>query len=256
VNIVATTTIKTEFGPDFAAVKRQSAPCRNITDLGINMTWGEPGRRHQARLYWNAKELPTRSLTFEQVLIHEEDTLGTFPHQPAFARVTEVGKFYPFSAYLLHLYAQKEAGRDVLEVLTELSRLLPQKRTESPITGKLNAVLEKDGFRVTNRITEPARALLDIGWVSADSDFRFFVGILEVKTDGPRLKAQWVLPGLIGINHLLQGEFQKRSASLADCLAEEYAKQVIAELQPQKHGKQTLHVRNHDCPGLPERVNS
>ena len=253
-NTVATNILKTEFGPNFTAVKRQSSPSRNITDLGINMTWGEPGRRHQARLYWNAKQ-STSSLTFEQVLIHEEDTLGTFQHQPAFARVTEVGTFYPFSAYLLHLYAQKEAGRDVFEALTELSRLLPQKRTESPITGQLNTGLELVGFRVTNRITEPAMALLDIGWVSG-SGFRFFVGILEVKTDGQRLQAQWVLPGLIGINHLLQGEFQKQCASLASCLAEEYAKQVFAELQPQKHGKQTLHAWNHDCSVLPERVNS
>jgi len=256
VNTVATTTIKTELGPNFAAVKRQSAPSRNITDLGINMACGEPGRRQQARLYWNAKELPTRSLTFEQVLIHEEDTLGTFPHQPAFARVTEVGTFYPFSAYLLHLYAQKEAERGVFEALSELSRLLPQKRAESPITGLLNADLEKDGFRVTNRITEPARVLLDIGWVVADSGFRFFVGILEVKTDGQRLQAQWVLPGLIGINHILRGEFQKRCNSPAACLTEAYAKQVLAEIQPQKHGKQTLHAWNHDCSVLPERVNS
>ena len=152
-NTVATNILKTKLGPEFAAVKRQSAPSRDTTDLGINMTWGEPGRRHQARLYWNAKQ-STSSLTFEQVLIHEEDTLGTFPHQPAFARVTEVGTFYPFSAYLLHLYAQQEVGRKVFEALTELSRLLPQKLMESPITGQLNADLEKDGFRVTNRITE------------------------------------------------------------------------------------------------------
>ena len=98
--------------------------------------------------------------------------------------------------------------------------------------------------------------LLDIGWVAANSGFRFFVGILEVKSDGQRLQAQWVLPGLIGINHLLCGEFQKRCASPAICLAEAYVKQVLAELQPQKHGKQTLHAWNNDCSGVPERVNS
>ena len=214
-----------ELGPVFAAVKRQSPPDRMITDLGITMSWGNPMKRHQARLYWNAREHAPKSCAFEQVVLHEEDCPDVFAYQPSLARKTPIGTFYPLTAYLRHLYILGDVNRDVFQALAELGRLLP-KSSVTRHTGRLHADLEIGGFNITSVIQEADRVMVCVNWMDGEGRHSFFVGIMELKPTTQDPSGQWILPGQVGVNHLLMARFEKVCDCLSDCLTPEFRQQI------------------------------
>jgi hypothetical protein len=226
-------------GPVFVSAKRQEAPCRMITDLGIIMYWGPPEKRRQARLYWNEKT--TKITSFEQVVLHEEDTPESFIYQEYLAHKTKLGTFYSLTAYLRHLYRQNKVNRPIIPALIEVDQLLPIDSASTRLTGRLNTDLEIKGFHITTAMKLNSRVLLDVGWKTQKGHLSYFTGVLEVKltTKGPT--AQWVLPGQVGVNHLLMAEFNQVCPSPADCLAPEFQKEIFAGIRPIKTAK---HVKS------------
>lgn len=227
-------------GPVFGSIKRQEAPYRNITDLGILMSWGHPKKRHQSCLYWNGKE-KHRKNSFEQVLLHEEDAPESFSYQSSDACKTAVGMFYPLTAYLREIYIRGEVNRNLFQALTELDPLLPVASKQPRHTGRLSSELEIGGFYVTTFLKLPDRVMLDVGWKAQKGNLTYFTGILEVKPFLHGFSSQWRLPGPFGVNHLLMSEFSTLCPNPADCLNPEFQQQVFDGIPPTKPAK---HVKS------------
>ncbi len=210
-----------ELGPFFAHVKHQSHPSPKLLDLGIQMRWGAP--RHSARLFRNLRDHAPYAFGFEDVVIHEEDAIGDFDYQPSYARRTAVGTFYPLSAFIAALYERRRANRNIFTALVELDRLLPAERPVTtrdivnfcqslgeakplppecqadPLTHLLTRDLEARGFRITRRIAQQGRIMLDIGWLPKPSARVFFTGILELRPTGSGIAGRWMPPGPCGV---------------------------------------------------------
>jgi hypothetical protein len=223
--------------------------------LGIEMRWGWP-RRH-ARLYRNIRDYAPYIFDLECVVIHEEDAPEGFSYQAHQARQTSVGMFYPLTAYMLARYSVRAMNRSIFAALGELEPLMPSERhvtskefanfcktlgrakplppepRAEPPTGLLNEDLEAQGFRVTGRLADAGRALLNISWLARSGGHWFFVGILEFRAaDGADggLAGQWRLPGPCGVNHLLRREFEQMCAGLSACLSPAGRGHCLAEI--------------------------
>ena len=261
----------TELGPSFAHVKRQSHPNPKLLDLGIQMRWGAP--QHSARLYRNLRDHAPYAFSFEDVVIHEEDAIEDFDYQPSYTRRTAVGTFYPVSAFIAVLYERGRANRHIFAALVELDRLLPAERPVTardivnfcqslgeakplppehqvnPPTDLLARDLEARGFRITRRIAQEGRVMLDIGWLP---NFRwlpkpgarvFFTGILELRPTRSGIAGQWMLPGPCGVNHLLRREFEQLCKGPGACLTPAGRRRCLADVQPlPRDGNKAKHI--------------
>lgn len=235
-----------ELGPTFASVKRQPDPCRLVTDLGINMSWGYPARQKQARLYWNGKEYPSKIRTFEQVVLHEEDARGDFLYNAYQSRVTSLGTFYPLTAYLRQLYALGQVNRELRHALAELGHLLPKLSTTTRHPGRLRAGLENEGFDITGIIQDQHRLGLDVGWTTPDGNASYRTGILEFKPTTRRTHVKWIRPGIVGVNHLLMVEVQRLCPRPADCITPEFHRELRAVMH-----SSTASTKGHESPEAP-----
>lgn len=234
-------TASPDLGPSFTRVKPQPHPGRKVHDLGIAMQWGRP--RQTARLYRNIRNHAPQIFDFECVVIHEEDARGDFYYQAYQARETNVGMFYPLTAYMVSQYNIMAMSRNIFAALAELDRLLPPERhvTEKevalycrslgkakplppepraePPTGLLTENLEAQGFRLTCHVPSEGRVNVGISWLARPGGHWFFTGAVEMRPTEGGLTGHWRLPGPCGVNRLLRREFEQKCEGLVACLS-------------------------------------
>jgi hypothetical protein len=177
------------------------------------------------------------------------------------------------SAFIAVLYERGRANRHIFAALVELDRLLPAERPVTardivnfcqslgeakplppehqvnPPTDLLARDLEAQGFRITRRIAQEGRVMLDIGWLP---NFRwlpkpgarvFFTGILELRPTRSGIAGQWMLPGPCGVNHLLRREFEQLCKGPGACLTPAGRRRCLADVQPlPRDGNKAKHI--------------
>ena len=174
-----------------------------------------------------------------RIVLHEDDSPDEFYYQAYFARQTKVGMFYPLTACLLAMYASGSVDRNIFTTLAELNIVLPKERPVTaldyrfcpeaskpktpevradPKTGFFAHELEVQGFRLTSHLQYDGRQSVQIGWLPKPGARVFFAGAADLRQKVGGVVAEWGSQGEVGVNRLLQYEFERLCEDLKTCL--------------------------------------
>jgi hypothetical protein len=215
--------LRPALGPFFVAKSPTATRNSKVVSTGFAVEWATAAEAKSVELFVHRDA----GIFSDQILIHPADCPNDLRfHKYSTFRTGEI-TYVLFEALLCWLYQQQFALRPRVEVMREISRLVPLRRrllNEIPASGMLTQAAESRGFLLTAVMPYPSHNVLyaDVGWRPYPGHDPLHAGIAcfhrnALPNFGP---ATWKKPDFLGMPLLMFPELEGLAPDPASLFSE------------------------------------
>jgi len=215
---------KITLGPFCITVTQMETTSAPMSPLGLAIEWSNSGQAINIPLFRRVLPSGSERIRFEHILFRDADLpcdLDCLDYQ---AIDSPGGAFLALDALFATLYRSCVVSRPIYAVLSELSAVVPLRRTvTNPISlkGLLTAEAEARGFRLNSVFQASGLIYAQIGWEEQGGSTRFHVctTAFRTKPNGRLDEGRWVARRDVGVSEVLSDELHRLVPETMDLLS-------------------------------------